>query len=150
QLIGYGRLPDKAKIAAEMPALVAGFDVLKSEHKTLPEPEPISRPAPEPLPTPGGFTTNFISPRYEYTLALANSSWMPYPGLEKDFPQAEFGASHGDAWLAIVPLTMPEENPALDNLTTGMLALMGINYPEDNLRNRADFETNGLVGVRYE
>ncbi len=136
QLIGYGRERDREQVASELNPLFRRFELLDSGRVAYP--------------SGNGYRTNFVSTFYHYSVGVAGSPWHPYSNMQKDFPQAEFGASRGDSCFVVVPVALAGEKPALDNLTAGLLAIMNVNYPDDFLKNRRDYGTNGLEGVQYE
>jgi len=136
QLIGYGRQADRLKVAEEMSHIFGYFELLDYTRVS------------------GGagkkFTTNFSSSNYGYSVDVLDSIWHEYPNLEKEFSKAEFGASRGDSCLVVVPISLEGQKPGLNALTAGFLALMSINYPDEELKNQQEYHPSGFAGVRYD
>jgi hypothetical protein len=102
--------------------------------------------------TSGGreFSTNFVSAQYNYWVSLTNSGWYAFPDLETRFPDAEFGATRGDSCLIVVPVCLGGREPDLESLAAGLLATMGINYRDEELKNRGDYAPGDLQGVQFD
>ncbi|HWW00901.1 MAG TPA: transglutaminase domain-containing protein [Candidatus Acidoferrum sp.] len=136
QLIGYGLLRERSRIVAELGRLFSRFELGDPTRVAF-----VGGP---------GFRTNFASSQYHYSVAVTNSVWHAYHSLQKDLPEAEFGASRGDSCLVVVPVWLAGESPGLESLTAGLLAVMGIKYPAEELQNRSEYAPNQFEGVRYD
>ena len=136
QLIGYGRSQDRQRIAGELRQLFACFGLV--------DPNRVAA-------SPGAaFHTNFVSQRFDYTVRLTNSPWHVYEELDKHLPEAEFGASRGDACFAVVPVWLGDEKPDPEALSAALLAALNIAYPNEKLTNRKPLAQGNLQGVQFD
>lgn len=136
QLIGYGRFQDRQRIAGELRQMFSRFELI--------DPNRVASP-------PGtAFRTNYVSRHHDYTVLLTNSPWHAYASLEKQLPEAEFGASRGDSCFAVVPVWLGSEKPDGEALSAALLALLNIAYPNEKLINRKQLSEGALQGVQYD
>jgi Flp pilus assembly protein TadD len=136
QLIGYGRAEDRARILTELRPMFDGFHLLDSHA--------VAREA------GGGFLTNFNSRTSGYSVNVAGSPWRPYKNMSRDLPQAEFGGSRGDSCFVIIPVDLAGHKLQPEQVNAGLLAIFGIAYPDDDLRNRRAYAEGGLTGEMFD
>src|SRR6185312_7133906 len=120
QLIGYGRSEDQQRIATELRQMFSRFELVD----------------PHRVASTGGFAANYVSPHYGYSVNVANSPWYPFPSMEQNMPQAEFGASKGDSCFVVVPVWLGGEKLQSQALASAFLATFTVAYPNENLSNR--------------
>jgi len=135
QLIGYGLQQDSKKVDAEVKKMFAHFTLLDSSR--------IARPG-------NAFRTNFISPHYHYQAGVANSAWGPWSSAGQSAQDAEFAASRGDSCFMVVPAWLGGEKPEPAALAYGLLAIMGIQYPDEKLSNRKSFSEEGGDALQFD
>jgi tetratricopeptide (TPR) repeat protein len=135
QLIGYGPSREKARISQEIESLCRRFELLDTGQVAT-----------------GGtpFHTDFFSPKYQYSVSVLNSPWHTFASLEKNLPEAEFGASRGDTCFAVIPVSLAGEHPDLESLTAGLLAMMGVQFSDAELKERKPYTSGALEGVQYD
>jgi tetratricopeptide (TPR) repeat protein len=136
QLVGWGKTSERQDVASEVRQALAGFDQLDPARHA---------------PRSDAFDADFVSPRNLYKAAVSQSAWGKYPSLGKDFPAAEFGAVRAPTeCLAVVPVWLGEQHLSEEALSYGLLATMGISYPDQNLNRGAELAEGGLRGVQYD
>jgi tetratricopeptide (TPR) repeat protein len=135
QLIGYSRSEDQQTVARELADMISRFELI--------DPNRVASFS-------SAGTTNFESPRHDYTVILTNSPWHSSALLEKNFPQAEFNASVGDSCFVILPVNIKGEDINLDALTSAFLATMGISYPNEDLTDREPLAEGNLTGKQFD
>lgn len=135
QLTGFGKQTDRDKVDAEVKKMFAHFFLLDTSR--------IARAG-------GAFQTNFVSSHYNYQVRLTNSLWGPWASLAQSIPEAEFGASRGDTCFMIVPVSLSGEKVEPAALAAGLLAVMGIQFPDEKFTNRKALNDQGAEGLQYD
>lgn len=136
QLVGYGRSQDRQRLAGEFRQMFSRFELI--------DPNRVASAA------GAAFRTNFVSQHHDYTVRLTNSPWHTYATLEKNLPEAEFGASRGDSCLAVVPVWLGPEKPESEAVTAALLATLNVAYPNEKLTNRKQLTEGDLQGVQFD
>ncbi|HWH70777.1 MAG TPA: DUF3857 domain-containing protein, partial [Candidatus Sulfotelmatobacter sp.] len=136
QLTAYGRAGERQRLAADLRTLFSRFEIL--------DPRRVAVVA------GSGFATNFVSARYGYAVSLTNSPWRPYASLEKQAPEAEFGASRGDTCFVVTPVWLGGQRLEADALVSAFLATFGVSYPNEKLTRRRSLIEGDLNGVQYD
>ena len=134
QLIGYSRSEDQQRINAELRQMFLRFELVD----------------PNRVASVGGFATNYVSPRYGYSVNVANSPWHTFSSLEQSMPLAEFGASQGDSCFVVVPAFLGGEKLQRQALSSALLATMNVAYPNENLMNRKALWEEDLGGEQFD
>jgi len=136
QLVGYGRSQDRQRIAGELRQMFSRFELVD----------------PNRVASAGGaaFRTNFVSQQQDYVVRLTNSPWHVFESLEKQLPDAEFGASRGDSCFVVVPVWLGDEQPDTETLSAGLLAVVSIAYPNEKLTNRKQLTQGDVHGVQFD
>src|SRR6266571_2747225 len=134
QLIGYSRSEDQQRMAAELRQMFFRFELVD----------------PNRVASSGGFATNYVSPRFGFSVNVANSPWHTFSSLEQSMPLAEFGASQGDSCFVVVPALLGAEKLQPQALSSALLATMNVAYPNENLRNRKALAEGELGGEQFD
>lgn len=134
-LVAEGPWAFRRQVRSEAERYFSGFGVIDADRTT----------------DEGGrkFDKDFTSQFYGYTVALANSPWRQWPGLQRDFSWFEFAArQEAGVYLAVVPVWFGQELDE-DAILSALLRSMNIQYPNEDLGNRERVDEPGRRGVQF-
>lgn len=86
------------------------------------------------------------SEEYGYSVELDGSLWERSDRIPKYMPASDFGAEGEEQALMVVPVWLFGEEPSFDALAHGLLQTMGIDYPDESLRDPQPLSVGELTG----
>lgn len=91
----------------------------------------------------------FASSQFGYSVEFDQPGWNRWENVTDIVPEAEWGATRGDARLMVLPVALLDQDPRLEALTQALIARMGIRYPDPQVREFKQFNEQGASGNRF-